>query len=147
MGRDRSKKGGFKRHENVREENKTLSSRNLLTFSFKDMDFTQPKGSAQSFQSWADDGLLFALLDKLKIVSQLSRDEAEKQQIIKVYGDIPNHSNFSQPKHISSDVSWAVFKGIGGQVTTIAGYIVENTFYGVFLDKEHRFWPSNKKKT
>lgn len=147
MGKGRAKKGGFKRAENVREEKKIVSSRRLLTISFKDMDFTQPKGNPQSFESWEKEGLLPALLEKIRQITKLTRDEAEKQQIIKVYGDIPEHSDFCQPKHINGEVSWGVLKGIGGQVATLAGYIVENTFYAVFLDKEHRFWPTEKKNT
>jgi hypothetical protein len=147
MGRDRSKKGSYKRPENTREEKKVVSARKLITVSFKDVDFTQPKGNEQTFDTWSNDCLLEPLLEKIRQLTKLTREEAEKQQIIKVYGDIPDHSDFIHPKHVDENASWAVLKGIGGQVSTLAGYIVENTFYVVFLDKEHRFWPTEKKNT
>ena len=147
MGRDRSKKGNYKRSANTREEKKVVSARKLITVSFKDIDFTQPNGKEQTFDTWSNDGLLVPLLERIRQLTKLTRDEAEKQQIIKVYGDIPDHSDFTRPKHVDENASWAVLKGIGGQVSTLAGYIVENTFYAVFLDKEHRFWPTEKKNT
>jgi hypothetical protein len=147
MGRDRSKKGTYKRPANTREEKKVVSARKLITVNFKDIDFTQPKGNEQTFDTWSNDGLLVPLLERIRQLTKLTRDEAEKQQIIKVYGDIPDHSDFTRPKHVDENASWAVLKGIGGQVSTLAGYIVENTFYAVFLDKEHRFWPTEKKNT
>jgi hypothetical protein len=147
MARDRSKKGCFKRPANTREERKVVSTIKLITISFKDIDFTQPKGNEQTFETWSKDGLLEPLLERVRQLTKLTRDEAVKQQIIKIYGDIPKHSDFNQPNHLEENISWAVLKGIGGQVSTLAGYIVENTFYAVFLDKEHRFWPSNKKNT
>ncbi len=147
MGRNRGKKGNYKRPANTREEKKVVSTRKLITVSFKDMDFTQPKGNEQTFDTWSNDGLLGPLLERIRQLTKLNRDEAEKQQIIKVYGDIPDHSDFTPPKHVDENASWAVLKGIGGQISTLAGYIVENTFYAVFLDKEHRFWPTEKKNT
>ena len=147
MGRDRSNKGNYKRPANTREEKKVVTARKLITVSFKDIDFTQPKGNEQTFDTWSNDGLLVPLLERIRQLTKLTRDEAEKQQIIKVYGDIPDHSDFTRPKHVDENASWAVLKGIGGQVSTLAGYIVENTFYAVFLDKEHRFWPTEKKNT
>ena len=147
MGRDRSNKGNYKRPANTREEKKVVTARKLITVSFKDIDFTQPKGNEQTFDTWSNDGLLVPLLERIRQLTKLTRDEAEKQQIIKVYGDIPDHSDFTRPKHVDENASWAVLKGIGGQVSTLAGYIVENTFYAVFLDKEHRFWPTEMKNT
>lgn len=147
MARDRGKKGSYKRAANTREERKVVSTRKLITISFKDIDFTQPIGNKQTFGLWSNDNLLEPLLERIRQLTKLTRDEAEKQQIIKVYGDIPEHSDFTRPKHVDENASWAVLKGIGGQVPTLAGYIVENTFYAVFLDKEHRFWPTEKKNT
>ena len=98
MGRDRSKKGNYKRPANTREEKKVVSARKLLTVSFKDIDFTQPKGNEQTFETWSNDGLLVPLLERIRQLTKLTRDEAEKQQIIKVYGDIPDHSDFTRPK-------------------------------------------------
>lgn len=146
---NRNRKQSFGRLENTREERKTLEKRALLTFSFKDIDETQPKHNPQSLQIWQEDGLLQTLLIKLKELSKLTRHEAESQKLIKIYGDFPQPENtqYSYPKHIEENVAWGVISSIGGQKSRIAGYLIENTFYIVFLDKEHQFWLSKKKNT
>lgn len=40
-----------------------------------------------------------------------------------------------------------VITSIGGQKGRVAGYMKENTFYIVFLDKNHQFWITEKKHT
>lgn len=146
MGK-RDRKGNFTRPINTREELKVVASRELLTFSFKDLDETQPKDEPQTLVLWEKDSLLRSFLTRLKDLSQLTRAEAEKQQQIKVYGDFPPNTDFICPKYVSQDVAWAVIKTVGGQRGVVAGYIVESTFYIVFLDKNHRFWISEKKHT
>jgi len=145
MANKRGRKEKYSRKENTREELKVSSIRELLTFSFKDLDESQPKNSPQSIKSWEQEKLLKALVEKIRDLSKLTRDEAEKQQLIKVYGDFPLKTDFFHPSHVNEHVAWGVMKKIGGQKGTIAGYLVENTFYVVFLDKEHKFWISEKK--
>lgn len=150
MARDRSRKRNFKqRPESVREERKVSSIRKLLTFSFKDIDETQPSNAPQSIKSWNDEGLLKPFLERLRDLSKLTRDEACKQQKIKIYGDFPAKAktDFFHPRHVDEHVAWGVINSVGGQKGRIAGYIVESTFYVVFLDKEHRFFISEKKNT
>lgn len=147
MNKKRDRKSGFSRPENSREERKAVDSREFLTFSFKDLDQTQPQAEPQTLDIWADEALLSSFVTRLKELSQLTRAEAEKQQQIKIYGDFPLITDFSHPKHIDPHVSWGVIKSVGGQKGCIAGYIVESTFYIVFLDKDHKFWISKKKHT
>jgi len=147
MAKDRGKKTAFRRPENTREERKGIQTRELLTFSFKDMDETQPSNSPQSIKTWRDDGLLADLFKRLKELSKLTRDEALRQGQIKVYGDFPSKTDFTHPKHVDKNVAWGVIKAIGGQIPTVAGYVIESTFYVVFFDRNHRFWKSTKKNT
>lgn len=77
----------------------------------------------------------------------LTRTEAERQQQIKVYGNFPQNTEFCHPRHVNDNVAWAVIKHVGGQKGVVAGYIVESTFYIVFLDRNHKFWISEKKHT
>jgi len=150
MVKNRKRTKSFsQRLENNREERKTLESKELLTFSFKDLDETQPKDKPQSIASWAQAGLLTPFLEKLRALSKLTRNEAENQKLIKIYGDFPESkvTKFFYPKHVKENITWGVVKNIGGQKGVVAGYIVENTFYIVFLDKEHQFWISKKKHT
>ena len=143
----RKRKKGFIRSENTREERVSVFSRDLLTFSFKDLDETQPKKNPQSLTSWNEGNLLDTFIKRLRELSKLTRDEAIKQQQIKIYGDFPINTDFYHPKHVDDNVAWSVIKAVGGQKGVIAGYIVENTFYIVFLDQNHRFWVSRKKHT
>lgn len=147
MGKDRGRHGGYQRKENIREERKSVVVSDLLTFSFRHLDESQPEDDPQTLEVWAVERLLPILLTRLKELSRLSRDEATKQQLIKVYGDFPVKSDFFAPAHIDKHVAWGVIKGIGGQKGTVAGYMIENTFYIVFLDKDHRFWITEKKNT
>ncbi len=143
----RNKKASFTRPANTREERKVVESRELLTFSFKDLDESQPNNDPQTIELWEQEGLLKPFLIRLKDLSNLTRSEAELQQQIKVYGDFPPKTDFFHPKHVNQNVAWAVIKAVGGQKIVVAGYIVESTFYVVFLDKNHRFWISEKKHT
>ncbi|UUI62250.1 hypothetical protein [Aeromonas salmonicida] len=130
----------------TRDEKKTTTTRELLTFSFKDLDQTQPDGACQTIDLWHQKLLLAPLKNRLIELSKLTRDEAKAQQQIKVYGDFPpaKKTDFKHPKHVDSHVAWAVIEGIGG-LPRVAGYIVESTFYIVFLDSEHKFWKSELK--
>ncbi|RMQ44566.1 hypothetical protein ALQ04_01684 [Pseudomonas cichorii] len=147
MGRDRSARGKLERKENTREERKPVVLADLIVFSFKHLEESQPRNDPQTLEVWQQEKLFPVLLTRLKELSRLTRDEAVKQQLIKVYGDFPPRSDFTPPDHIDKNVAWGVIKGIGGQKGTVAGYMIENTFYVVFLDKDHRFWITEKKNT
>lgn len=148
MGRDRSRKQPRTRRENTREIQKSISTRDLLTFSFKDLDQTQPKSTPETLALWADKQLLSALINRLKELTALTRDEACQQQQIKLYNEFPpsDKTKFEHPIHVEETVTWGVIEGLGGK-PRVAGYLVENTFYIVFLDSEHQFFQSPKKNT
>jgi hypothetical protein len=57
--------------------------------------------------------------------------------------DFPPDSKFKQPKHLSNE-TWAVMHITGTSKEVVAGYIEDDIFYIIFLDKEHEFWPSSK---
>ena len=121
----------------------------MLTFSFKYLDETQPEASPESAALWEGEGLLKLAVSRIRDLSKLTRKEAEEQKQIKVYGDFPDDkiTDFFHPKHVDDNVAWGVIKAVGGQVGTMAGFIVESTFYVVFFDKNHRFWIAQKKNT
>lgn len=148
MAKSRNRVKDRTRKENTREERKVIADRNLLTFSFKDLDQTQPKKDTETLQRWIDLDLIKPLIGRLSELSNLTRDEATNQKQIKIYGNFPKKdiTHFFHPDHIDQHVCWGVIEGIGGR-PRIAGYVSENTFYIVFLDSEHRFWISEKKNT
>ena len=55
-------------------------------------------------------------------------------------------SGFENPAHINN-VTWAVIHVTDNSKEVVAGYIEDDVFYVVFLDKEHKFWPCAKKNT
>jgi len=148
MAKDRGRNKVRSRKENTREERKVVIARELLTFSFKELNQTQPKNKPETVVLWQELDLVPTLIKRLKELSNLTRDEACKQQQIKIYGDFPPKSktDFVCPEHIDKHVAWGVIEGLGG-LPRIAGYLSGNTFYIVFLDSKHKFWKSEKKNT
>lgn len=149
MARDRSRTKARARKENVRDERPVASKSPLLNFNFKYLDESQPKGSCETIELWEEKKLISALIVRLKELSALTVEEAINQHQLKIYGDFPSAATktaFVHPKHVESNVEWGVVLGIAG-VPRVAGFISNSTFYVVFLDSQHRFWPSELKHT
>ena len=91
--------------------------------------------------------MLALAIIKLQGVCSLTRIEATHQQIIKEYpkGQFPEKSDFYHPKHIPSDVAWCSMHIQGKEC--IIGYFEDHVFNIVFLDKDHKFWITEKKHT
>lgn len=140
------RKGPHARKENVRNERRVEEEPLKLVFSFKDFDETQiPPG--QSLQEWEKAGLLSTFLEELKHMSEWTVQDAQQNKRLTIYNNWPPMTKFRYPKHIAPDVKWAVIKSVGGQKIRVAGHIINNVFYVVFLDKNHLFWPSKLKHT
>ncbi len=146
MAKDSSRKKTRSRKENTKEERKVVDTRELLTFSFKELDQTQPKKHPETAELWQEKNLFPTLMKRFKELSILTRNEACTQQQIKIYGDFPpkDKTKFVLPDCIDKNVAWGVIEGLGGK-PRVAGYLSGNTFYVVFLDSEHNFWKSVKK--
>lgn len=115
----------------------------FVVLSFRDYDRNQ----GQSFKEWEDEELLALAISKLHAVCGLTRIEATQQQIIKEYpkGEFPTNTDFYHPKHIPTDIAWCSMHIQGKEC--IIGYFDDNIFNVVFLDKNHRFWITEKKNT
>jgi len=124
-------------------EIQTGAKERFIVLSLKDFDRNQ----GQSFENWEDDKLLALAVTKLQAVCALTRIEATRQQIIKEYpkGEFPPKSYFYHPKHISNDIAWCSMHIQGKEC--VIGYFEDNVFNIVFLDKEHKFWITEKKHT
>ena len=111
-------------------------------------------------QSFSFDGKNYAVLEdfitKLKSFSSQSIEEWIRDDNYKEYGGFPEHSKLKLPKSIPSDVLWGRFRLSG--IVRLAGFRVpgnihnegidrsdhffdKNTFYVVFLDLNHDFYP------
>ena len=142
MGSDRFKnrKGPARRREGVRTERPVREEAPKLLLSFKDFDGTQvPPG--QTFKDWEESGLLSAMLEMAVSLGEWNLQEAEEHGRLTVYGKWPKgRTDFKPPRHIADDVKWAGLKKVGGQKHRVVGHVIDNVFYVVFLDKDHRFY-------
>ena len=132
------------RPQNTRPEKKVKGEIPLLVFSFKDFDSNQcPPG--QTFKEWEKGELLAPLMTKFVELSNKNRVIASQEGCLSTYDTFPEDSDFKKPKYIEGDVQWATIQDVGGQLHRVAGYIVDNVFYVVFLDKEHKFYKMKNK--
>lgn len=99
----------------------------------------------QSLEEWEKLGLLAEMNKRLQFVGQFSCQEALQKQYLKTYTkvDFPPNSKFTQPKHIVG-VEWTVMHITTNSKEVVVGYLEEDIFYIVFLDKDHNFWTTNK---
>jgi hypothetical protein len=143
-------------------ENSGIERRCKFNFSY--FDSTQPAG--QSFAEWSEENhsdhtLLLELMDKLKHFTKeplkywaSQRIGAGGLKVFECYKQFPSRSDFIHPKYIPHDVHWARFR-LASRVRLIGFVLPEescatntgadyhldtNTFYVVFLDKDHRFY-------
>lgn len=148
MGKNTKRLKGKSQTDNSPLKGASKSSNRYLrhiSFSFKDMDTNQYL--KENFENWNSEDLLLKLINKIKDVSKLTRDEATAQNIIKIYGSFPpsDKTEYSVPSYLNEELQWGVLHVQGKEV--VAGHMIENIFYIVFLDKEHKFWISTKKNT
>ena len=112
-----------------------------ICFNFKYLD----KNQGQTYENWEEEKLLALMLNRFTHLSSQNIMEAQKG-ILKIYGEqFPDKSAFDYPDYIPQNVKWGSIR-IQGEERVI-GFIKDNIFYVVFLDKNHKFWPSTKKNT
>ncbi|HWK07269.1 MAG TPA: hypothetical protein VNS58_26740 [Puia sp.] len=131
----------------IREQGKREiqeKKRRKISFSFS----MHISNQGQTFEEWDQSGLLAPLYTRMKFVGQYSVQEALQNKYIKQYTkvDFPPNSGFIAPKHIVN-VTWAVMHITNNSKEVVVGYIEDDIFYLIFLDKDHLFWPSTLKNT
>lgn len=129
----------FKRKANTRQEF-SEDRYKLLCFNFKYID----KNQGQTFEEWEEEKLLSIMMERFKHLSDNNIMEAQKG-ILTLYGDFPSKSNFNYPSYIPDNVNWASIRLQNKE--RVIGFVKDNIFYVVFLDKDHGFWLSEKKNT
>lgn len=143
MGKNKRLKNQSKKQENILSGQSSLKSDEYnenFRVSFEFLDVTQ----GESFQDWGKNELLTKMNQTLL---EYCKKPIHKQfsSNFKEYGDFPSKSDFHYPKHVPTDVNWASLHIMGKSV--LGGFITGNTFFVVFLDKDHRFWKTEKKHT
>lgn len=134
------------RKGNSRNERQVSEEKPLMLFSFKDFQYNTQIPPGQTYVEWQELELLAYVLEKFGHICNRNRIEVKQEKLIKVYGEFPPKSEFANP-FPNSDLQWAVVMKVKGQKGRVAGYIDGHIFYVVFLDAEHKFFPSEKKNT
>ena len=111
-----------------------------ISFSFQYLDNTQ----GQSLKEWEAEGLLADLILRTQQISQYTVEESLRCLFIKQYTKVsfPPTSKFKEPKHVTPD-NWAVIHIKPKSKEVVAGFLENDVFYIVFLDKEHDFWDTD----
>lgn len=113
-----------------------------FNISFRDFDSTQKFGSG--FKDWQNCGWLSKMLETLQgYCMQPLYKQFDGEKFAK-YESIPPKEQcyFNIPPNITEDAKWARIHILNKAV--VVGHYVGNTFYVVFLDKEHKFWAKKK---
>jgi len=145
MARKKSLKGLSQKKPNILSNLSSRDYNGKINFSFRDLDVSQH--NKEDFENWEKNNLLLKLLNRIKEITCLNIEEAKNQNIIKIYPNFPpsDKTKYKIPPYLNEQLQWCVAHIQGKEV--IAGHLIENTFYVVFLDKKHHFWISTKKYT
>lgn len=129
----------------------------LTKFCFAYFDNSQE--FSQSFADWEREELLLKLNEKLVEFSRepltywLRQKCTDKSTVFRIYENFSfSNSNFSEPKHVPENIRWAAFRL--QNLPRIIGFVLpdddeskavhagldKNTFYVVYLDKDHKFY-------
>lgn len=110
-----------------------------ISFSWEKLD----KNQGQTPSEWEQEGLLSQLCIRMQQIGQFEATTALAQQYIKQYTQVgfPPNSKFEIPKHVTPTY-WGVIHVTPNSKEVVAGYIENDVFYVVFLDKDHLFWPT-----
>lgn len=137
------------------DDTNNLTERCKFNFSYFDVQ----NNISQEFSDWSHDELI-KLLEKLRNYSNFSlihwtRQKVGNYPVFVIYRQFPNNSDFTKPKHIPHQALWARFH-LENKVRVI-GFVIPdeykdkahqktaerfdiNTFYMVYLDKDHKFY-------
>ena len=136
-------------------------------FNFSYFDPSQSAG--QDFKDWDNQDKLSSLSELLNKIKNYSKEALSywrhqkvgtgkyRLNILEYYEKFPLNSDFRHPNHVPHDVIWARFR-LGYKVRLV-GFVIpdefalndhlnqdkefkfdQNTFYVVFLDKDHHFY-------
>lgn len=133
------------RNEGVREYRSVDEPTDrFISISFR--YFVDSDDVGQSIKTWAADGSLEDLLCKLTYLTKNGITKVLSDGMFTNYTRFPDSSvnDFRCPSNLTKDEDWGVIKNIGGQKRRVAGFLRDNIFYVVFLDRDHRFWKTKK---
>lgn len=107
-----------------------------LCFCFKHLDRNQ----GQKFEDWQRQEVLAKALNRFRDHSGVPVDQCFNDKF-KRYKQFPSHSEFEHPTQVPQDADWASMH-VDGK-TCVIGHMLRNVFYVVFLDMDHKFYPTD----
>jgi len=130
--------GGGKRESPIKgqAQEPQLADDGYILFSFRHLDQTQ----AHTMQEWHDLGLLPQMFETFRNYSTQKMASAFSKRF-KCYGGMPDQCEYGHPRFVPEDAKWTTMH-LQGKPCVI-GHIVRNIFYVVFLDGDHRFYPTD----
>lgn len=148
MSRINNRKAAFL--EAVTERQKFVdNSKDYIRFNFKYYIYGDDGG--ESFEDWEKEQILADLNNKIRDFSAKTKKELINEKTLELFSHYPQDSKFKKPKSLQElNIIWARLRITGAR--RLIGFFMnledkENTFYVVFLDKNHMFAPYIKKNT
>ena len=153
---------GLSKLPSLHDKDNNLTTRCKFNFSY----FDPSQNAGQKFNDLTQKEL-YDLLGKLKDYTTKPLDFWLHQRVGKgglkmlvIYGGFPQKSDFVTPKYIPHQAQWgrfrlgSKFRLVGFTVPTdlhkkphikTGEFFDKNTFYVVFLDRDHKFYPTERK--
>ena len=136
----------------------TIAQKSKFNFAY----FINSNDTGQDFRDWTHKQL-YELFDKLKEFSKFPLIHWENEKlgnypIFVKYNQFPTNTEFTQPRSVPHQAIWSRFRVEGdsrligfvlpseckNKEQNQSGYMFDvNTFYVVFLDKEHKFYKTS----
>lgn len=128
--------------------------------------YFEKQGASQSFDEWNTDELA-GLFGKIRDYSKepldywMNQSIGKSGRVLSIYGAFPARSDLVHPKHVPHQVKWGRFRldwsgrlcgfvvprELDGTVHAVTGLKFDaNTFYVVFLDRDHCFYKGGEQK-
>ena len=155
-----NRKSGFLSNfpsSSIDSDSDQLAKKSKLNFSY----FCKSQLAGQDFKDWTHEQLIKLLDKSIQYTSQpLIHWERTpigkgKGHVLEMYGTFPKKSDFIHPKYVPHQANWGRFRlessvrlvgftipeSYNSQEQNNSGYFFcSNTFYVVFLDKDHVFY-------
>lgn len=146
MGKQRHRKPlkSVNRGEETRTAKLSVQD-NYISVSFRYFQNTE-EYPAQSLAQWEQDGDLLDMVNSLVYITQHNISELQSTKKMTLYHSFPDKevNEFTLPSSLSHDENWGTIRKVGGQKARVAGFLRDNIFYVVYLDKEHKFYKSSR---
>lgn len=108
--------------------------------------YNDDQPSTGTLRIWQAEGILADAIEVLSgYCKRPLREQIDGEKFSLYQGfPTPDKTDFTFPQNVPEDAHWARIHVKGKPV--IIGHVVDNTFFIVFLDKDHRFWLTKRER-